>query len=111
MPYARASFPCPDRSTVPVAVYFPVPLDRMRALENDGARAGSRPPCLACGARRGCRSALKRAPERARTRGGGAAVAAFMARAVELTPKPARHHMRALAAARAAHEAETPKPP
>ncbi|OAH10409.1 hypothetical protein STSP_62620 [Streptomyces jeddahensis] len=36
-------------------------------------------------------------------------MAAFMARAVELTPKPARQQMRALAAARAAHEAGNPE--
>ncbi|OAH14384.1 putative HTH-type transcriptional regulatorc [Streptomyces jeddahensis] len=48
---------------------------------------------------------LERSAERARTRGGGAAEAAFMARAVELTLEPGRRQMRALAAARAAYEA------
>jgi DNA-binding CsgD family transcriptional regulator len=52
---------------------------------------------------------LERSAERARRRGGGAAAAAFMARAVELTPRPARRQMRALAAARAAHEAGNPE--
>ncbi|MFD0312919.1 helix-turn-helix transcriptional regulator [Streptomyces flavalbus] len=45
----------------------------------------------------------------ARTRGGVAAAAAFMARAVELTPDPARRQERALAAARATHEAGNPE--
>ncbi|MBD0424733.1 AAA family ATPase [Streptomyces sp. TRM S81-3] len=52
---------------------------------------------------------LERSAERARRRGGCAAAAAFMARAVELTPQSAHRQMRALAAARAAHEAGHPE--
>ncbi|MEV1069004.1 AAA family ATPase [Streptomyces sp. NPDC050263] len=51
---------------------------------------------------------LERSARRARTRGGLAAAAAFLARAAELTPDPARRQVRALAAARATHEAGTP---
>ena len=48
---------------------------------------------------------LERSAERARRRGGVAAAAAFLERAVELTPDPARRGERALAAARAKLEA------
>ncbi|MFD4319119.1 AAA family ATPase [Streptomyces sp. NPDC058548] len=48
---------------------------------------------------------LERSADGARRRGGSAAAAAFMGRAVELTPQPARRQLRALAAARWAHEA------
>ncbi|MEV1066434.1 LuxR C-terminal-related transcriptional regulator [Streptomyces sp. NPDC050263] len=51
---------------------------------------------------------LERSAGRARTRGGVAATAAFMTRAADLTPDPARRQERALAAARAAHEAGNP---
>jgi DNA-binding CsgD family transcriptional regulator len=51
---------------------------------------------------------LERSAGRAWTRGGVAATAAFLARAVELTPDPARRRDRGLAAARAAHEAGNP---
>ncbi|MGW0763524.1 helix-turn-helix transcriptional regulator [Streptomyces sp. NPDC002814] len=51
---------------------------------------------------------LERSAGRARTRGGLAAAAALLARAAELTPDPARRQERALAAARATHEAGTP---
>jgi DNA-binding CsgD family transcriptional regulator len=53
-------------------------------------------------------SELVRSAGRAETRGGIAATAAFLARAVELTPDPARRQDRALAAARASHEAGNP---
>ncbi|MGW9040615.1 AAA family ATPase, partial [Streptomyces sp. NPDC055721] len=48
---------------------------------------------------------LERSADEARRRGGSAAAAAFMGRAAELTPRPARRQLRALAAARSAHEA------
>lgn len=51
---------------------------------------------------------LERAAGPARARGGPAVAAAFLARAVELTPDPARRQERALAAARATHHAGTP---
>jgi DNA-binding CsgD family transcriptional regulator/tetratricopeptide (TPR) repeat protein len=51
---------------------------------------------------------LERSAGRAHQRGGVAAAAAFLARAVELTPDPARRRDRAMAAARAAHEAGNP---
>jgi DNA-binding CsgD family transcriptional regulator len=48
---------------------------------------------------------LEDAVGRARARGGAAAAAAFLTRAVELTPDPSRRWDRALAAAHAAHQA------
>ncbi|MEV5572081.1 AAA family ATPase [Spirillospora sp. NPDC052269] len=48
---------------------------------------------------------LERRAGRARARGGAAAVAAFLNRAVELTPDPVRRRDRALTAAHAAHQA------
>ncbi|MFJ2952714.1 AAA family ATPase [Streptomyces sp. NPDC087226] len=51
---------------------------------------------------------LERSAGRAQARGGAAAAAAFLARAVELTPDPVRRQDRALAAAQAAHQAGTP---
>jgi DNA-binding CsgD family transcriptional regulator len=48
---------------------------------------------------------LERSAERARGRGGVAAAAAFLARATELTPDPARRGMRALDAAQAKFDA------
>src|SRR5581483_2699172 len=48
---------------------------------------------------------LERSADRARSRGGVAAAAAFLARAAELTPDPARRGTRALAAAHAKFEA------
>jgi DNA-binding CsgD family transcriptional regulator len=52
---------------------------------------------------------LEGSAERARARGGLAAAAAFLARAVELTPDPARRRERAMAAARATHRAGSPE--
>jgi DNA-binding CsgD family transcriptional regulator len=54
-------------------------------------------------------SELERSAERARSRGGVAAAAAFLARATELTPDPARRGARALAAAQAKFEAAAPE--
>lgn len=51
---------------------------------------------------------LERSALRARVRGGLAAAAAFIARAVELTPDAERRRARALVAARANHEAGNP---
>jgi DNA-binding CsgD family transcriptional regulator/tetratricopeptide (TPR) repeat protein len=51
---------------------------------------------------------LERSADRARYRGGVAAAAAFLERATELTPEPARRAARALAAAQAKFEAAAP---
>jgi DNA-binding CsgD family transcriptional regulator len=52
---------------------------------------------------------LERSASRAGGRGGVAAAAAFLARATELTPDPARRGMRALAAAQAKFDAAAPE--
>ena len=51
---------------------------------------------------------LERSADRAQSRGGLAAAAAFLERATELTPEPARRAARALAAAHAKYEAAAP---
>ena len=51
---------------------------------------------------------LERSAGRAQARGGLAAAGAFLARAAELTPEPARRAQRALVAAQATHHAGTP---
>jgi DNA-binding CsgD family transcriptional regulator len=53
-------------------------------------------------------SELERSAGRAQGRGGVAAAAAFLERATELTPDPARRAQRALAAAQAKHDAGAP---
>jgi DNA-binding CsgD family transcriptional regulator len=53
---------------------------------------------------------LERSAGRAQRRGGVAAAAAFLARATELTPDPARRAQRALAAAQSKHDAGAPGP-
>ena len=53
--------------------------------------------------------ALERSADRARSRGGVAAAAAFLERATELTPDPARRGERALVAAQAKFEAWAPE--
>jgi hypothetical protein len=52
---------------------------------------------------------LERSAGRARARGGSAAAGAFLQRAAELTPDPARRAGRALAAAHVKHEAGAPE--
>lgn len=53
----------------------------------------------------GVAAELELSAERARSRGGSAAAAAFLRRAAELTPGPERRSLRSLQAAHAAHEA------
>ncbi|MEV5754600.1 hypothetical protein AB0L00_42905 [Actinoallomurus sp. NPDC052308] len=50
-------------------------------------------------------AALERSADRARARGGTTAAAAFLARAVELTPDPVHRRDRALTAVHTAHQA------
>ncbi|WP_194909322.1 helix-turn-helix transcriptional regulator [Catenulispora rubra] len=61
--------------------------------------------CATVGLDESVASALERSADRARARGGAAAAAAFLERAAQLTPDPARRGARSLAAAQAKHQA------
>lgn len=61
--------------------------------------------CATVGLDESVASGLEQSADRARARGGVAAAAAFLARAAQLTPDPARRGARSLAAAQAKHQA------
>ena len=61
--------------------------------------------CATAGLDESVAAGLERSAEAARARGGVAAAAAFLARAAQLTPDPARRGARSLAAAHAKHQA------
>ncbi|WP_338023442.1 ATP-binding protein [Amycolatopsis vastitatis] len=61
--------------------------------------------CATAGLDESVAAGLERSADQARARGGVAAAAAFLARAAQLTPDPARRGARSLAAAHAQHQA------
>jgi DNA-binding CsgD family transcriptional regulator len=61
--------------------------------------------CATAGLDESVAAGLERSADQARARGGVAAAAAFLARAAQLTPDPARRGTRSLAAAHAKHQA------
>jgi DNA-binding CsgD family transcriptional regulator len=98
----RAASP-EDRRAVHAALADATPVDRdpdRRAWHRAGATAR---PDEAVAAE------LERSAERARTRGGVAATAAFLERAAELSPAPTRRAERLIAAAGAKHDAGEPE--
>ena len=89
----------PDRQSAHRAL-----ADASDATDDPDRRAWHR-ATAASGVEESVAAELESSADRAQARGGVAAAAAFLARAVELTPDPARRGSRALAAARAKYQA------